>query len=153
MKVFSITTVEGFNEFYNAKYKSMVSLARRHVDSHSVAEEVVQEAFNMVWQNRETLQSPASYMRTVVTNRCHDILRKRKTRRNYMRYVTQSVAPERQYMLDALAKVAPRRRKALYLRFYGDRTINEIATAMDIPTGTAKSLLHRGILDLRVSVS
>jgi RNA polymerase sigma-70 factor (ECF subfamily) len=57
--------------------------------------------------------------------------------------------PDVEYLVDALAGVSEQRRRALVLRYFGDRTMDEIANTMGIPTGTAKSLIHRGLADLR----
>jgi RNA polymerase sigma factor (sigma-70 family) len=58
-------------------------------------------------------------------------------------------APELDHMWTALARLQPRRRTALVLRFYEDLPINEIARLLECRPGTVSSLLHRGLADLR----
>jgi RNA polymerase sigma-70 factor, ECF subfamily len=51
----------------------------------------------------------------------------------------------------ALAVLSPQRREVLTLRFVDDLSLEEIATALDIPLGTVKSRLHLAIKELRDS--
>ena len=52
-------------------------------------------------------------------------------------------------LLRALRTLTPRRRIALVLRFYEDMAEAEIATTMGCRVGTVKSLVSRGLADLR----
>jgi RNA polymerase sigma-70 factor (ECF subfamily) len=49
----------------------------------------------------------------------------------------------------ALAGLTPERREVLSLRFVDDLSLEEIATALDIPLGTVKSRLHHAVKALR----
>ena len=51
--------------------------------------------------------------------------------------------------MDALDRLAPKRKTALVLRFYAGLSEREIAEAMGVRPGTVKSLLSRGLADLR----
>ena len=138
-----------FDDVYNDKYDKMVRLACYHIDRQAVAEDVVQDSFRQLWQRWDSVTSPDSYLRTSVVNGCHNELRKRRVRRDSSHKLFDRPDSDSHYLADALADIPEQRRKALVLRFYGGRTMNEIAEAMDIPTGTAKSLIHRGLADLR----
>jgi RNA polymerase sigma factor (sigma-70 family) len=138
-----------FERFFADRYSPMVRLATGLVDQSSVAEEIVQEAFQRVWVRWGALDEPSVYLRTAVVNRCTDELRRRRVRREADHALRPPAPAERDYLADALSSVTPRRRRALVLRFYGGHTVSEVARAMDIPTGTAKSLIHRGLADLR----
>lgn len=138
-----------FDAFFAQRYSPMVGLAVQMVDERGTAEEIVQEAFQRVWSRWDSLSEPACYLRTAVVNSCHDELRKRRVRREAHRAIRQRPQAEPHYLVDVLAGVPPRRRTALVLRYYGGHTVSEIAQAMEIPTGTAKSLIHRGLADVR----
>ena len=146
-------TEKNFNEFYNTNYKLMLSYGQRYVDQRTVAEEIVQEAFNKVWQKWDTLDAPQAFLRRTVYNSCNDELRKRRTVRKHVRDISDTAGPEKHYLVDLLNQISTKRRTAIFLRYYGDRTTEEIAEAMNIPTGTAQSLIHRGIADLRLAVA
>jgi len=55
-------------------------------------------------------------------------------------------------MIDALARVPPRRRAARVPRYYEDRSEAEIAQILGCRPGTVKSLLHRGLAQLRTEI-
>ena len=58
--------------------------------------------------------------------------------------VTDTVVPETPVMLDALAALPHRQRAALVLRYYEDRTEEEIAEVLGCRPATVRSLVHRG---------
>ncbi|MGI9595592.1 MAG: RNA polymerase sigma factor [Acidimicrobiales bacterium] len=138
-----------FDAFFAERYQPMVGLATSFVDQRCAAEEIVQDALQRVWLRWDTLSEPSCYLRTSVVNSCHDELRKRRVRREAHRAIRHHPEPESHYLVDVLADVTPKRRRALVLRFYGGHTVSEVAEAMEIPTGTAKSLIHRGLADMR----
>ncbi len=138
-----------FDGFFADRYEPMVRLASSMVDQRCNAEEIVQEAFQRVWLRWDSLTEPSCYLRTAVVNSCHDELRRRRVRRDNGRSLNEGPVPENHYLVDVLSEVAPRRRQAIVLRFYGGHSLSEVAEAMNIPTGTAKSLIHRGLADMR----
>ena len=60
-----------------------------------------------------------------------------------------AVAPPQEPLLDALATLSERQRVAIVLRYYEDLSEAEIAAALGCRPGTVKSLLHRGLAQLR----
>jgi DNA-directed RNA polymerase specialized sigma24 family protein len=52
-------------------------------------------------------------------------------------------------LLDLLARLTPRRRAAVVLRFYFDLTVEETADMLGCSTGTVKSLTSRGLEAMR----
>ena len=140
-----------FADVYQQRYQPMFRLACYLVDTSTVAEDIVQDSFHKLWQRWGMITSPSSYLRSTVVNGCHNELRRRRVRRDAAHQLYNPENGFAEYLADALAAIPERRREALVLRYYGDRTMAEIAEAMDIPTGTAKSLVHRGLADLRVA--
>ena len=60
-----------------------------------------------------------------------------------------AAAPELDEMWTALARLAPRRRAVLVLRFYLDLSEAEIAATLGCRPGTVKSLTSRALAELR----
>ncbi|MGF1595331.1 MAG: RNA polymerase sigma factor [Acidimicrobiales bacterium] len=145
------TAVATFDEVYLERYEPMVRLASGLVDRRAVAEEIVQESFRQLWERWESVSAPGAYLRTSVVNGCHNELRRRRVRRDHRHKLidAEGASDSSDYLADALAGVSEARRTALVLRFYGGHTMKEIAETMNIPAGTAKSLIHRGLADLR----
>jgi RNA polymerase sigma-70 factor (ECF subfamily) len=50
---------------------------------------------------------------------------------------------------EAVARLADPYREVVALRFFGERSLEEIATLTGRPLGTVKTHLHRGLLRLR----
>ena len=140
----------GFSDFYSAQYEPMVRLARGLVDTSERAEEIVQDAFVRVYERRDRLDEPVRYLRTAVVDGARSELRRREVRRRIgLRQRVASPPAERDYLIDALDSLVPKRRTALVLRFYAQLSDREIAEVMGVRPGTVKSLVSRGLADLR----
>jgi RNA polymerase sigma factor (sigma-70 family) len=60
------------------------------------------------------------------------------------------VVERRLLLRDALARLTPRQRAVLVLRFYEDRTESETAALLEISVGTVKSQTRRALNRIRV---
>jgi RNA polymerase sigma-70 factor (sigma-E family) len=138
-----------FEDFYRAQYEPMLRLAYLLTGSRAAAEDLVQDAFVRVQPRYLALDAPAAYLRRTVTNACYSWHRRRQREQAYQPAAADELAPEHDEMWDALAKLAPRRRAALVMRYYLDLSEAEIAVALGCRPGTVKSLTHRGLADLR----
>jgi RNA polymerase sigma factor (sigma-70 family) len=61
----------------------------------------------------------------------------------------RGVADPDDYLADAIAALPPKRRAAVVLRFYLDLSEADIAETLGVRPGTVKSLLSRGLAELR----
>ena len=138
-----------FDEFYRAEYAPMVRLARGLVDTSESAEEIAQDAFARVFERWDRIDTPGGYLRTAVVNGARSELRKREVRRRIGLDPPPQVPVERDYLVDALDRLAPKRKTALVLRFYAGLSEREIAETMGVRPGTVKSLVSRGLAELR----
>ena len=139
-------------DLYREKYVPMVRLAYLMVGSTTVAEDLVQDAFARMHRHWDGIEHPRAYLRTSVVNACRSHLRRLALERAYKRHpsvVGESAPPEADELFDALAALPPRQRAALVLRFYEDLSEADIAVALGCRPGTVKSLLHRGLAELR----
>ncbi len=143
-----VTAVD-FDEFYRAEYAPMVRLARGLVDTSECAEEIAQDAFAKVFERWNRLDSPGGYLRTSVVNGARSELRKREVRRRVGLNHPRQVPAERDYLVDALDRLPPKRKTALVLRFYAGLSEREIAETMGVRPGTVKSMVSRGLAELR----
>jgi RNA polymerase sigma factor (sigma-70 family) len=146
----------GFDELYRAEYPGMVRLAYLLVRDRELAVEVTHDAFARVLERWDKLDRPGAYLRTAVVNASRDALRRRIFRRSrtHVAGLVEVTSPARDdYLADALAQLAPKRRAAIVLRYYLDLSEVEIADTLGVRPGTVKSLLHRGLADLRAAFS
>ena len=143
-----------FDDFFVVEHEPMVRLATSLVDTRERAEEIVQDAFEKTLLAWQRLDQPGAYLRTAVVNGCRSELRRRRVIRKHTRSERPGVvAAEDAYLLDALSKLSPQRRIAITLRFYADLPEAEIAQLMNVRLGTVKSLVSRGLADLRKVVA
>ena len=142
--------LSSFGDFYGLHYRPMVRLAQALVDTSESAEEIVQDAFVKVYERWSRLDEPAGYLHTAVVNGARSELRKREVRRRVGLRARPAVAPgERDYLIDALDVLSPKQRTALVLRFFAQMSERETAEAMGVRPGTVKSLVSRGLTELR----
>jgi len=152
-----------FETFYDAEFDPMVRVAFLIVGSTETAEELVQDAFIRVHQRWCELDTPQAYLRTAVVNGCRDRIRRRVRWRQRIPILAaepnasaHSKHPEpsgeRTDLVAALRTLPLRQRSALVLRFYGGFNEAEIATTLGVQPGTVKSLIHRGLENLRTEI-
>ena len=139
-----------FENFYRTNHTAMVRLAYLLTGSRVIAEELVQDSFLRVQPRWGALEVPAAYLRRTVTNASYSYLRRRRREEAFVaERPVAAAAPELDEMWAALARLAPRRRAVLVLRFYLDLSEAEIAATLGCRPGTVKSLTSRALADLR----
>jgi RNA polymerase sigma-70 factor (sigma-E family) len=151
-------------ELYAAHYRSLVYLAAALVRDIPTAEEVVQDAFVAMhggWQRLRDADNALAYLRQAVVNRCRSALRHRavvgpslqKGPPDRPRAAHDAlVALERDTVRAALRDLPDRQREAIVLRYYADLSEEEIAAAMGISRGAARSHTARGMSALRAAL-
>jgi RNA polymerase sigma factor (sigma-70 family) len=111
-----------------------------------MAEDVVHDAFLRLAGARRPVANPSAYLRSIVVNLVRD--QYRHTQLDARRVTTDLglwADPEIDETWSALQALPQRYRAPLVLRFYVDLTVEDVAGALGCPTGTAKSLIHRGL--------
>lgn len=140
-------------ELYQRQRLPMARLAFVLTGSSSFADEIVQEAFLRVHINWASIENPGGYLRTAVVNGCRSYHRHQAVvERTYVAPAAHTTLVHRE-LDDALAKLPYRRRAALALRYFCDLPDDEIAVALDVRPATVRSLIHRGLADLRKEIT
>jgi RNA polymerase sigma-70 factor (ECF subfamily) len=133
-------------------------LAVAVLGDRQAAEDATQDAVLTAWRKLSNLRTGASiepWFLAIVANRCRKLrLRNRPT-------VAPDVASgdgfadratDRLAIQDALSRLSVQHRLLVVLRYYFDLPVDEAARIAGIPTGTAKSRLHRALASLRVDL-
>jgi RNA polymerase sigma-70 factor (sigma-E family) len=146
-------------QLYAQHIASAVRLAFLITGDEQQAKDIAQDAFVKVAGRFHGLRNPAAfpaYLRTTVVNLSRGYLRRLKTQRDYLarqkRVEAIASTPDvegRDEMWRALQSLPARQRAALVLRYYEDMSERQIADALDSSESAVKSLLNRGLKDLR----
>jgi RNA polymerase sigma factor (sigma-70 family) len=121
-------------------------------------EDVAQEAFCRLYGSATQVTSPRSYLDRIVVNLVRDRAKRRRhgdaavllLRAGQSAEVEPSEATalrgtESRAVLEALDRLSPRQREAVILRYWADLPYAEVAAAMNVRVGTAKSAVSRGL--------
>lgn len=144
-----------FDAVYAAHYVPLVRLAYVTIGSRTAAEDLVQDVFIEWLRRRDDVRQPVAYLRRAVVSRCHSWLRRRILERRHDdsgRWAASALPPPdgtTTAVRAALARLRPRQRCVVFLRYYLDLPIDEIAAALGCRPGTVKSLLHRSLAVLQ----
>ena len=124
----------------------------------AVAEDIVQDAFVRMFGRFRDLRNPdafSSYLRKTIVNMTKSHFRRRGLEHTFLERESREPArateqPDPQdEMWTALRRVTPRQRAAIVLRFYEDLSEAQTADILGCAVGTVKSLVSRGLRQLR----
>jgi len=132
-------------ELYAREYRPLTRLAVLLVLDLETAEEIVGDAFAALHRSRrwprDSEQALSCLRRAVVSN-------SRSVRQHRIK-ANENALLERSAIVDALRGLPERQREAIVLRYYGNLSEAEVAAAMGVRRGMAKSYLERGMSVLR----
>ena len=147
----------------NDQYSSFVfGLAQRVIGDPRAAEDVSQEVFLYLWEHPEAFDPSRGSMRTWLGTLTHrravdhvrrEEARRRRAQRDANRRATS--VPDVDEMATALVTaervraaldvLPPEQRQCIDLAYFGGLTYRQVAEALAIPEGTAKSRLRLGL--------
>jgi RNA polymerase sigma-70 factor (ECF subfamily) len=165
---------EAFRLLYARYGAPLFSLAVRIVGNTGEAEEMVQDAFVKIWRSAglydRRKSRPFTWAVTIMRRTCFDHLRKRRRRPlstvldadeggaqgasdvgNARHSAEARENSER--LSGALAGIPQNQRRALELALFSAMSHSEIAQALEQPVGTVKSLIRRGLMDLKSTLN
>jgi RNA polymerase sigma-70 factor (ECF subfamily) len=149
-----------FTQLVRAEMPAAYRLALSIVRSPCEAEDAVQEAFLRAWRDIGGLRNadlwPAWFRKLVVRAALDQARRRRKVREIDLELIDDRPgaepslqAADRLALMRAFDCLAADDRAILALRFYSDLEVPDVAAALGVPLGTAKSRLHRALGRLR----
>ncbi|MFC9689213.1 SigE family RNA polymerase sigma factor [Kribbella sp. NPDC056951] len=148
-----------FEAYFAARSDAMRGTAYLLCGDWHRAEDLVQQTFTKIylaWRRIQRHEAMDNYTRQTLIR---TFLSER--RRGWFRFesvgdtATDRPAPpggladERMVLLDALAKVPPRQRAVLVLRYWEDASVDQTAELLDCSAGNVKSQAARGLETLR----
>lgn len=161
---FAAGTPEALSEAYRRFSPLVHTLALRALNDHHDAEEVTQSVFVSAWRGRHTLrpgpQALARWLVGITRHRIADQQRQRARLRRDVLAVAHSgpqpepeqidqVVEDRIIVRDAVTGLGEPRGSVVRMALMEGRTHREIADLLDMPVGTVKSHVRRGLIQLR----
>ncbi len=145
--------------FCSREYPKIRGALHLYVGNEGVAAELVQETFVRVcrdWHRVSVMAQPGAWAHRVAMNLANSWFRRRKAERRAQQRDEATVGRRESIdpstppaVIAALRELRPQDRAVLVLRFYADLTLGEVADALGIPEGTAKTRARHGIARLR----
>ncbi|NNN29694.1 SigE family RNA polymerase sigma factor [Streptomyces sp. S3(2020)] len=147
-------TTEEYEEFYASSVRRLTGQVYLLTGDLQEAEDVVQEAFVRCWTRRASIDktaTPEAWVRTVAfrlaVSRFRSTRRGREAWRREVRSRPAEVAgPDEQSfaLAQALGQLPPRQRLVMVSFYLCDMTVEQIAAAAHMSSGTVKTHLFRG---------
>lgn len=149
---------------YDRYGRLVYSIALRIVGDRELAEEVVQDVFQAVWQSAGSFQPSGNFSAWLIGIARHRAIDATRSRRHRSRAREELLNDNRvagvsdrsmdEMMLRSVVRAAldhlpPTQRQAIELAYYGGLTHIEIAARLGEPVGTVKSRMRMGMQRLR----
>ena len=158
-------SLEALEEAY-ARWSSLVhTLALRSLGNHHDAEDVTQQVFVAAWRSRHTLRpergTVPGWLVGITRNKVADLHAQRARQARDLGAAALDALPDqhdpppdeqlaaRLVLADALDDLGEPRSTVVRMAFLEDLTHDEIARRLQLPLGTVKSHVRRGLLHLR----
>jgi len=164
LEVDHVSEREGaFLRLVNQHLDGSYRLARAILRDPGEAQDATHDAFVQAWRKWSTLRDPTRFEQwfdRILVNTCRNRLQ------HIARWQTTDIsvevtltsgdptgqADDRDLLGTAIAALTPGHRVVVALRYYRDLTVEEIASRLDIPTGTVRSRLHYALKRLHAVI-
>lgn len=154
---------EAFRRLWQAAAPVLLALCLRLLRRRPAAEDALQECFVRVWRNAHrydrALGEPLAWMAAIARNVALDQLRRERGRAEASLEDggierAADALPDRldldgTDLARCLDRLPPMQRRAILLAYYRGLTHSELAEALGVPLGTAKSWVRRGLIGLK----
>jgi RNA polymerase sigma-70 factor (ECF subfamily) len=150
-----------FAKIVEAVTDRFLAVSHRILHDAQLAEDATQQALVKLWKHLPRLRDAnhfEAWSYQLVVKACYSEARRhRRWRSDVSLHVSgQPSVPDdighivaRDQLEHALRRISVEHRAVLVLRYYVDLPLEEVAVALDIPSGTVKSRLHRAHQTLR----
>jgi RNA polymerase sigma-70 factor (ECF subfamily) len=150
---------QSFERLYREARDDAYAYVRYLTGDDAVAEDVISQAFERAFRKRSrfdaTRGTPRTWLFGIARNAALDELRRRKRTAALTCDVSAAAhdpttgAVDRVTVLAALARLEPRHREIVALKFFGGLGNDEIARVLGISHSNAGTQLHRAVTRLR----
>ena len=155
-----------FRQLYQLSSPRLYAVALRLLRRKDLAEDALQESYVAIWrkagQFRPERGEPLAWMGRIVRNRAIDRLRAERPqdRSESIDAVAETALADPDFeanrpdragaaLRGCLDKLKVEQRRTIILAYYYGMTHDELAAQMNVPLGTVKSWIRRGLLQLK----
>jgi RNA polymerase sigma-70 factor (ECF subfamily) len=155
---------DAFADLIDVRLARLDAAARLILRDPELARDAVQEALIRAWRDLPGLRDADRFdgwLHRLTVNACLDLLRRRRRRAIEVELAPIQPAPtsdftgalaDRDLVDQALLHLDPGHRAVVALHYLLGMPLPEVAAALAIPLGTAKSRLHYSLASMRASV-
>ena len=156
-----------FRRLYDLTSHRVFGIVLAVLRNRATAEEVAQEVFVQIWRQSDAFQArkanPLGWISSIARNRAIDRLRADRAR-GFVQYsddvpdiadgrLDPDAPLDTLVLIRALSGVRPEYRKIILLSYFRGYTQSEMSELLDLPLGTVKSWMKRGLAELREALS
>ncbi|WP_318782646.1 RNA polymerase sigma factor [Pseudoalteromonas aurantia] len=138
---------QAFSKLCDALYQPSFRFALKLAKQQDFAKDVTQEAWVTVAKDIKSLREPSAFkawLFKVVYRRFIDAVRKKTDFEPLTDELLANTAPEQEYdLLNLINKLPDIDRHTVYLFYFEQMTMSDIAIVLGVAGGTVKSRLHR----------
>lgn len=154
------TEPEGFEEFAHARTPHLFRTAWLLAGDRHLAEDLVQETLAKMfraWGGMRRIDNPAAYAQTVLARTYISHRRRRSSTERPVADAPDQAVPEddvalRVLLRDALAGLDRLDRAVLVLRFFEDRSVEQVALDLNQSRGAVRTRTSRALTRLRAAL-
>lgn len=167
---------EDFSRIYLVYYPKLISFAREYVISEEDAENIVQDMFLLLWNNKgmlHTIVNPNAYFFTLIKNRCIDFLRGKINESHRNKRIQNVFEAELELKLnsldffdtyhlseedietiitDAINSLPPKCREIFILNRFEELKYREIAEKLNVSINTIENQMSIAFQKLRIKL-
>jgi RNA polymerase sigma-70 factor (ECF subfamily) len=156
---------DAFTLLVDARLARLDAAARLILRDGELVGDAVQDALIRAWRDLPGLRDPErfdAWLHRLIVNACLDLVRRRKRRVIEVELTpidtlaTPDIAAslaDRQLLDQALARLDPGHRAVVAMHYLLGMSLPDVARALGIPHGTAKSRLHYALAAMRMTVT
>ena len=166
---------KAFEQFFKYWFPLLKAFCNTYVKDDLLAKDIVQESFIELWKRRNSIARPsslASYLFTIVKNRCFKEVASRQAQlnigqrkdeeflRNGADYFIDSmtsldmmcIAEQRKAVAEIIRSLPDQRRKVVEMKLSEKMTCKQIASLLNLSTRTVENEYFRAIKSIRDKV-